>query len=170
MANRKIENFSQGWWLHTIKKENKFYTACGDGKAPFICANDIASIAFWCLTTNQSLEPSYRALGGELLTFDEVSVLTISHCSTADDCLQIAQKLSNGTSRDIEHVKVSQQEVVNYYMNAHWPEQGAYFMSWIESRTAEGKETMLNDAVQMATGRSPLKFDGWLQENKTYFE
>jgi len=63
-------------------------------------------------------------------------------------------------------VKVSQQEVVKYYMNAGWPEQGAHFMSWIESTTADGREALLGDAVEKAVGRPPQNFDDWIQENK----
>jgi hypothetical protein len=51
-------------------------------------------------------------------------------------------------------------------MNAGWPEQGAYFMSWIESITADRKEALQGDAVEKATGRSPQNFDDWIQENK----
>jgi len=51
-------------------------------------------------------------------------------------------------------------------MNAGWPEQGAHFMSWIESTTADGREALLGDAVEKAVGRPPQNFDDWIQENK----
>jgi festuclavine dehydrogenase len=56
----------------TIKAEGKIYTACGDGKIPFISATDIAAVAFRALTDENSHNTDYRVLGPELLTYDEV--------------------------------------------------------------------------------------------------
>ena len=67
-----VENFSE--WQHkaTIKNESKIYSACGDGKVPFVTAGDIARMAFHGLVDEGELEEEYRVLGSELLTHDDV--------------------------------------------------------------------------------------------------
>lgn len=59
----------------TIKDEGKIYTACGDGKIPFVSAADIAAVAFHVLTDTKPHNTDYRVLGPELLTYDEVDPL-----------------------------------------------------------------------------------------------
>lgn len=58
--------------LATIKNEGKLYTACDDGKIPFISAVDIASVASRALTDAKSHDTVYDLVGPELLTFDDV--------------------------------------------------------------------------------------------------
>ena len=48
------------------------YTACGDGKIPFVSATDIAAVAFRTLTDEKPHNTDYRVLGPDLLTYDEV--------------------------------------------------------------------------------------------------
>jgi uncharacterized protein YbjT (DUF2867 family) len=68
-----VENFSEWQHLSTIKEEGKIYTACGDGKIPFISAMDIAAVAFRVLVdTKPPNSDHHRVLGSELLTHDEV--------------------------------------------------------------------------------------------------
>ena len=57
----------------TIKEEGKIYTACQDGKIPFVSARDIAAVAFHALTDLKPHNTDYRILGPEFLTYDEVS-------------------------------------------------------------------------------------------------
>ena len=67
-----MENFSEGFHNPTIKHMGKIFTACGDGKIPFISATDIATMAYRGLTDKQPHNTSYRVLGPEKLTYDEV--------------------------------------------------------------------------------------------------
>jgi uncharacterized protein YbjT (DUF2867 family) len=68
----RIENWLEGGHHSTIKGESKIYTACGDGKIPFISATDIAAVAFRALTDTQSHNTDHAVLGPERLTYDEV--------------------------------------------------------------------------------------------------
>ena len=61
--------------LPMIKNEDKIYTACGGGKAPFISAIDIAAVAFHALTEEAPQHCDYRVVGPELLTYDEVTII-----------------------------------------------------------------------------------------------
>jgi uncharacterized protein YbjT (DUF2867 family) len=74
-ADSDVENLSQ--WQHheSIKKEGKIYSACGDGKVPFVSAGDIAAVAFRALTDEKTHNTDYRVLGPELLTHDQVCTI-----------------------------------------------------------------------------------------------
>lgn len=67
-----LENLIEPGLIYTIGKMSKIFTACGDGKIPFISADDIAAMAFHALTDEKSHNCDYRVLGPELLTYDDV--------------------------------------------------------------------------------------------------
>ena len=59
-------------FVHTISTLGKIFTACGDGRIPFISADDIAEVAFRALTDETSHDCDHQILGPELLTYDDV--------------------------------------------------------------------------------------------------
>jgi uncharacterized protein YbjT (DUF2867 family) len=58
--------------LDQSKTKERIYSACGDGKVPFISAGDIAAVAFHVLTDEKPPQTDYRVLGPELLSHDQV--------------------------------------------------------------------------------------------------
>ena len=66
------ENLLEDPHLAWIKNENQIISAAGDGKIPFISADDIASVAFHCLTEWGSHKTEYVILGPELLSYGQV--------------------------------------------------------------------------------------------------
>ncbi|KAF4637941.1 hypothetical protein G7Y89_g155 [Cudoniella acicularis] len=132
LATWFMENFL-GWQHHaTIKNEGKIYSACAEGKIPFISAADISAVAFRALTDkNPPTETSYRILGPELLTYD-----------------QIAAKMSNGIGREVKHVKISEDEVSKRYQGTGMPMHMADFLARIEVETANGVEERKGNAVE----------------------
>jgi festuclavine dehydrogenase len=61
-----------------IKDQSKIYTACGDGKIPFVSMMDIAVITFHMLTDKKPHNTDYKILGPELLTYNKVWLLFLS--------------------------------------------------------------------------------------------
>ncbi|THC99501.1 hypothetical protein EYZ11_001050 [Aspergillus tanneri] len=51
---RQTENLSEESPGSVIKDHSKIYTACGAGRIPFVCATDIAAVAFHALTDTKS--------------------------------------------------------------------------------------------------------------------
>ncbi|KAH7913742.1 hypothetical protein BJ138DRAFT_1133892 [Hygrophoropsis aurantiaca] len=145
-----MENFSQEQHLISIRDEGKIYTASGNGKIPFISAADIAAVAFHTLVDKKLHDKDYRVLGPELLTHDE-----------------IAAKLSQGLGRDILHVKLSEEQNVQRYLNLGLPEVYAKFLTSLEIGSADGMEERLKDDhdVERVTGRPPLTFDSWVYQH-----
>lgn len=64
------------------------------------------------------------------------------------------------------HVKHSEQERVQQFMNMQMPEKLAQFVTSLEILGANGAEDRMNDIVETVTGRLPQKFDAWVEENK----
>jgi len=84
--------------------------------------------------------------------------------------VQIAGKLSSGLERDIVHVKLSEEQKVQRFLDLGMPKHYAKFLAFLEARSATGMEERSNDAVQRVTGRPPMNFDAWVQQNKTAFQ
>ncbi len=70
-SSYEIENFSEAQHMHSIR-EGKIFTATGQGKVPFVSADDIALVAFRALVDEIPHNTDYLILGPDLLSYDEV--------------------------------------------------------------------------------------------------
>lgn len=70
----RTENFAdQPVHVKGIKEDSKIYSATGQGKIPWVSADDIAAVAVRALTDADPPNTEYLVLGPELLTYDDVS-------------------------------------------------------------------------------------------------
>jgi festuclavine dehydrogenase len=67
-----MENFSEQQHLLTIKDDDMIITATGEGRLPFVSAEDIAAVAFRALVDEKSHDTDHLILGPELFSYDEV--------------------------------------------------------------------------------------------------
>ena len=144
-----MENLSEEFPRILIRDQSKIYTACGDGRIPFISAIDIAAVAFRALTDEKSHNCDHRVLGPELLTYD-----------------QVAEKLSAVLGRKIEHVKLTGEQRYKTLVDAGLSEYLARFLTNIETATSTGFETRMNDEVMKVTNRPPRNLEQFAQENR----
>ena len=79
LTNKSTENFSEMQHLHSIRDADNIVTATGEGKLPFVSADDIAAVAFRALTDEKSHNTDYLLLGPELVSYDDVSSLSNPH-------------------------------------------------------------------------------------------
>jgi len=71
-----LENIAeQDNHVASIRDESKIYSASGDGRIPWISADDIAAVAVQILTRADLPNTEFLILGPELLTYDDVSYL-----------------------------------------------------------------------------------------------
>ncbi|OJJ79564.1 uncharacterized protein ASPGLDRAFT_180863 [Aspergillus glaucus CBS 516.65] len=147
-----MENLSEEAPSGLIKDLSKIFTACGEGKIPFVSATDIAAVAYRALTDAESHNCDHRILGPELLTYDE-----------------IAQKLSATLGREIQHVSLSGEDRYQGLVSVGVSEYYARFLTNLEMAAATGFETHLNEEVEKVTGRPPKSFDVFAQENRAYW-
>jgi festuclavine dehydrogenase len=66
------ENFSEVGHLITIREQDQIISATGEGKIPFVSADDIAAVAFRALTDIVSHNTEHLILGPALWSYDEV--------------------------------------------------------------------------------------------------
>ncbi|KAI4839190.1 NAD(P)-binding protein [Aureobasidium sp. EXF-8845] len=135
--------------FETIIHHNKLFTACADGKIPWISAADIAKVAFHALTDEKPHNRAYRILGPDLLTYDEV-----------------AEKLSDHLGKEITHVKLSPEQRTRGMMDAGVPEAMAKFLTGLEIMAAEGREAWQGNDVELVTGGKATSFDEFVEANK----
>ncbi|EAU37749.1 predicted protein [Aspergillus terreus NIH2624] len=145
-----MENLTENGPRQLIRDQGKIYTACGQGKIPFVSATDIAAVAYRALTDPDSHNCDHRVLGPELLTYDD-----------------IAEKLSRVLGRKIEHVKLSGESRYQGLVSAGVSEYYAAFLTKLEVAASTGFETRENDEVEKVTGRPPRSFDLFAQENRS---
>ncbi|KAK3322753.1 nucleoside-diphosphate-sugar epimerase family protein [Apodospora peruviana] len=148
-----MENFSSGLHVATIKNESKVYSCCGNAKVPHISAIDIGNVAFAALTQTEPPNTDFRIVGPELLTYDEV-----------------AAKLSKVLGRHIENVNLSQEDRVKHLTSLGLPGHVAKFMGYLEGLTAGGFEEHMNDTVEKVTGKKPIPFEEFVENNKHLWE
>lgn len=147
-----MENLSEGWFVASVKK-GQLFTACGDGKIPFISAEDIAAVAFCTLTDEKPHNTSYRVLGPELLTHDD-----------------IAEKLSKILGRKIVNVKPTEEERKKALTDAGMPQHYADFLTSLELIAARGEEAWEGNDVEKVTGKPPISFDEFAKSKKAAWE
>lgn len=150
MFPRWPENLTENGPRQLIRDQGKIYTACGQGKIPFVSATDIAAVAYRALTDSDSHNCDHRVLGPELLTYDD-----------------IAEKLSRALGRKIEHVKLSGESRYQGLVSAGVSEYYAAFLTKLEVAASTGFETRENDEVEKVTGRPPRSFDLFAQQNRS---
>ncbi|OQE43094.1 hypothetical protein PENCOP_c003G03057 [Penicillium coprophilum] len=144
-----MENLSDEAPSIVIRDHSKIFSACGDGRIPFVSAIDIAAVAFRAITDPQSHNCDYRVLGPELLTYDEV-----------------AERLSAALGRPIEHVKLSGDQRYEALVSFGVSDYYARLLTRLETAASTGFETRMNDDVKRVTGRAPRSLDLFAHENR----
>ena len=122
------------------KKEEKAYSSCGNEKAPFISAGDIAAVAFHVVTHEKLDEIDYRVPGLELLIHRQVHHIENTD-TTATGNPDVAEKLSKEFGRKIEATKLTKDKSARRWAEInHAPQPLAKFMATLETMTADKGE------------------------------
>jgi festuclavine dehydrogenase len=85
--------------------------------------------------------------------------------------LEIAAKMSKALGRTITHVKLSDEDSTKRFQSFGMTEDQAKFMTRLETTTAGGAEANFGKGgVEELTGKTPMKFDKWVLENKNAWD
>ncbi|KAF2253845.1 NAD(P)-binding protein [Trematosphaeria pertusa] len=142
-----MENFSEMQHVATIKSESAFYSTAGDGKMPFISADDIAAAASVFLSDPARLDnKDHILLGPQLLSHDEV-----------------ARIFSGVLGREIRHVRRSQEEMVEQYTKVGVKPMFAHFLPFLETKVKAGEEAKFVDGFEDVVGRKGIDFKTWAE-------
>jgi len=133
-----IENFAE-FRLSGILNHNTIMTATGDGRIPFVSAEDIADVAFRALTDEKSHNTEHLVVGPELYSHDEA-----------------VKMLSEILGREITHTRMSHDEAIVFWRQ-FVPTEFAGAMVQIEDAVALGDEEAYFHANVKEVGKRHLR-------------
>ncbi|KAG6850750.1 hypothetical protein H0H93_009373 [Arthromyces matolae] len=117
-----MDNFST-LYLREIVSNNCIPTTMRDGRVPYIAADDISELAVRALTDEKSHNMDHIIVGPEAYSHEEIAAI-----------------FTENLGRKIEHLRLSEQEGVEFYKSLGLPEYTAQDMVELEKLTAEGTE------------------------------
>jgi len=143
-----MQNFSAGHYLATIREEDRIYSNTGEGRVPFIDADDIAAAALAVLTAPTPPNAEFVLTGDESMSYDRV-----------------AELISQACGRRISHVHVSTDEMAARLIKRGLPEATAGFLAFGYATIAAGMADRTTDVVRTLTGRPPKTFQAFAAAN-----
>lgn len=164
-AHHFQEKFSDPQYFSRIKSSGKVFSATGDGRIPWIAADDIAAVGYHALVDEPSHNSDHIILGPELLSYADVSVLQADTGYPIDITKQVAKVLSEVIGRQISHVSLSDAELAAQFQSFGVPENYAWMLAKMDLEIKTGAEDRLNDTVLKVTGRPPITFGAFAETN-----
>ncbi len=143
-----MQNFSEQQHLPTIRDEQAIYSATGDGRVPFIDADDIAAAAAAALTDPAIPNGDAILTGPQSLSYDEV-----------------ADILSDALGITITHYKLSEQELTERIQSGGLSRSYAELLAAMDTAIAAGGEDRLTDSVVALAGKTPQDLTGFVVRN-----
>ena len=160
-----MENFSEQQYLPSIRDEDRIVTATGEGKVPFVSAEDIADVAYKALVDERSHDTDHLILGPELFSYDEVGSLpSLLVDLNLTDQPQIAEIFTKALGRTITHIKITEDQAAAGMEQWGIPPDYAKMLAGLDTAVKDRKENRLNDVVLRVTGHPPKKFEVYLEE------
>lgn len=139
-------------WSHSIRTEGVVRSSTGDGRRPFIHAEDIASVAMRALTTGEYAEQALPLTGPEALSFAEITA-----------------KIGAVIGKNLRFEPISDEEAGRRFAatGASAEETAAHIELWRAIR--ENRLATVTDGVERVLGRKPIGLEQWIEENKSVF-
>ncbi|KAK3341093.1 hypothetical protein B0T25DRAFT_509932 [Lasiosphaeria hispida] len=139
--------------VRSLREESKLYSATGEGKIPWVSADDIAAVAVQALTRKDPPNTEFVILGPQLLSYDD-----------------LAEILTELLGRKIVHVDLSTRDLEERHQSLGMPENYARMMSSLDNAIKVGSENRVNDVVLSVTGRAPKPFREFAESVKSVWE
>ena len=139
------QNFSEDMFATPVEA-GLLALPTGDGKDPFIDAEDIADVAVAALLEDGHHGQVYELSGPELLSFPEAVAL-----------------IAEASGRDVEFRSAEPQEFVEALVAYGMQQDLAEFSAELLTGIREGANAYLSDGVQRALGRQPRRFADYVR-------
>jgi uncharacterized protein YbjT (DUF2867 family) len=140
------QNFSEGPWLPGIL-DGTLALPTGDGRAPFLDAEDIAEVAVSALTDDRHRGQVYELTGPRAISFGEAVEL-----------------IGNATGRAIRHVDVDPEVFVERQAAHGVPRDFARLLTGLLVDIRNGQGAALADGVERALDRPARRFEDYVTE------
>ncbi|MEV4435804.1 NAD(P)H-binding protein [Streptomyces sp. NPDC049585] len=139
------QNFSEAVFLPQIL-EGVLAAPTGEGKEPFVDADDIADVAVAALTGEGHHGRTYELSGPEALTFGEA-----------------AARIGATTGREIHFVDLDDEAFLKSATEAGVPAEHAGILLGLQTAIRNGYDAHLSTGVRDALGREPRSFDAYVR-------
>jgi uncharacterized protein YbjT (DUF2867 family) len=140
------QNFSEGPWRSSILS-GSLALPTGDGRTPFIDAQDIADVAASALTEDRHNGQVYLLTGPQAISFGAAADL-----------------IAKATGRTIRHLDVDPGVYVEQQVAHGMPADVAGMFAGIFTAIRNGQDSALADGVEQALGRPPRRFEDYVAE------
>ncbi len=140
------QNFSEGFLIEGIIN-GQLALPAGDIAEPFIDADDIAEVAFACLTKPELREQVFELTGPELLSFR--------------DCVNIISELSQ---KPIEFLPISAGQFLQALKQQGLPDDVRWLMNELFTVVMDGRNSYVVNGVEKALGRPASTFSDYVRK------
>jgi uncharacterized protein YbjT (DUF2867 family) len=141
------QNFSESWWLRDALLEGTLSLPAGDGREPFVDAEDIAAVAIAALTEPGHAGETYELSGPRLLSFGEA-----------------VGEIAVASGQALRYVAVSPEAYAAHERERGAPPEITGILDQLCGWIAQGRNAHLSDGVQRALGREPRDFAEYVRE------
>jgi len=135
------QNFSEDFWLPAVRSGTLALPA-GEGRVPFIDAEDIADVAVAALTGDRHAGQVYELTGPRALGFGEA-----------------AELIAAASGRPLRYVAVTPEDYRDQQIANGVPPKAAERMAHLVAMGSTGALEGLSDGVEKALGRAPRRFE-----------
>ena len=143
-----MQNFSEQQHLPTIRDEGAIYTAAGDGRVPFIHADDIAAVGVAALLGKVAGNGDHVLTGPRALPYGEAASI-----------------IAAAAGRPVRHQRLSENDLAKRLTGHGLPPPYAAALAAMDAAVAQGSEDRVTGAVQAITGRTPVSFEAFAADN-----
>jgi uncharacterized protein YbjT (DUF2867 family) len=140
------QNFSESTWRPGVLRGD-LTLPTGDGRTPFIDAEDIAEVAASALTEDRHDGQVYALTGPRAISFGEAADL-----------------IARATGRSIRHIDVDPEVYIEHQVADGIPRDVARLLTGVFTTIRNGQDTALADGVARALGRPPRQFEDYVAE------
>ncbi|WP_433510469.1 NAD(P)H-binding protein [Nonomuraea sp. CA-143628] len=140
------QNFSEGPWLPGVMA-GTLALPTGDGRVPFIDAEDIAEVAAAALTEDRHHGQTYQLTGPRAIGFGEAADL-----------------IGKAAGRTVRHVDVAPEVFVERQVGFGVPPEAASLLAGVLVAVRDGGGTEVSGDVERALGRRARSFEDYVTE------
>jgi uncharacterized protein YbjT (DUF2867 family) len=140
------QNFSESFWLPGVL-DGRLSLPTGEGRAPFVDAEDIAAVAVSALTEQRHNGQSYELTGPRAISLGEAADL-----------------IGTATGRTIRYADVDPEDFIGRQVAGGVPPDAARLITNLLVAIRDNRHAGLSDGVERALGRPPRPFEDYVAE------
>ena len=138
------QNFSEDFWLPAVRSGTLALPG-GEGRLPFIDAEDIADVATAALTEDGHAGQAYDLTGPRAIGFGEA-----------------AELIAKASGKPLQYLDITPEEFMEQQVSAGVPQNAAERMTRLVTMGRDGSVAGLADGVERALGRAPRRFEDFV--------